>query len=376
MSEKSRRQVKVSFLEIRLVAAASANKKLYRKQRLSRKYNDLYPELLSQFMTARSKGHHVNFNWLWSRARVIYREQQRDEIVFLKKHVITGFLKRFNIKMRCRQRNKRLTKEAFRDDLRKWHALTRERLIRTGRGDSYDGKWGRFLPKQRFNVDQTPMPFVIDTKRTYEQIQYKHTEKIWIAQPGSGLNKRQCTIQITRAAGEQPRIAIIFRGAGKIVRADEKLAWHRDVDVYWQKNAWADTEFSINWAQNTLAKSVADLERFALFLDNLTAQESDSFKKAVSDLKDVNWYGLKNANDLCQVIDAGLAQMLKILVGHKHRSWLDEGENAERWYGHGQPFSASERRILITDWVGDAWNTLSGPDYDHLVRDVGRRQGV
>ena len=58
--------------------------------------------------------------------------------------------------------------------------------------------------------------------------------------------------------------------------------------------------------------------------------------------------------------------MLKILVGHKHRSWLDEGENAERWYGHGQPFSASERRILITHWVGDAWNTLSGPDYDHL----------
>ena len=141
--------------------------------------------------------------------------------------------------MRCRQRNKRSSKETFRDDLRKWHALTCERLIRTGRGDS------RFLPKQRFNVDQTPMPFVIDTKRTYEQIEHKHTKKIWIAQPGAGLEQRQCTVQIcTHAERIQPRIAIIFRGGGKIVGVDEKLAWHPDVDVYWQKNAWADTEFS------------------------------------------------------------------------------------------------------------------------------------
>ena len=232
-------------------------------------------------------------------------------------------------------------------------------LIRTGRDDSFEEKWGRFLPKQRFNVDQTPMPFVIDTKRPYEQIEYKHTKKIWIAQPGAGLEKRQCTVQVcTRAEGIQPRIVIIFRGGGKIVREDEKFAWHPDVDVYWQKNAWADTEFSIKWAQETLAKSVANLERFVLFLDNLTAQETDAFKKEVSDLK--------NATDLWQVVDAILAHMLKVLVGQKHRSWLDEGENAEHWYGHGQPFPAGERRILITHWVGEAWNILSGPDYDHL----------
>ena len=110
------------------------------------------------------------------------------------------------------------------------------------------------MPTQRFNVDQSPLPFVINVKRTYEQIEKNHAEKNWIAQPGSGLDKRQCTLQIiTRAEGEQPRIAIIFRGKGKQIRQEEKNAWHQDVDVYWQTNAWADTEVSLNWAKETLS---------------------------------------------------------------------------------------------------------------------------
>ena len=63
------------------------------------------------------------------------------------KHIIVALLKRFNIRMRCRQRNKKLPKEAYRNDLAKW------RLISTGLNDSYNEKWGRFLLNRRFNVD-------------------------------------------------------------------------------------------------------------------------------------------------------------------------------------------------------------------------------
>ena len=112
---------------------------------------------------------------------------------------------------------------------------------------------------------------------------------------------------MTRADGKQPRIAIIFRGSGKRIGDDEKKTWHPDVDVYWQANAWADTEVSIKWVEKTLAESVDGLERFVLFLDNLGSQESDSFKSAVAALKGVAWFGLKNATDLWQVVDAGLA---------------------------------------------------------------------
>ena len=67
--------------------------------------------------------------------------------------------------------------------------MTCEQLIRTGCNDAYDDKWRRFVPNQIYNVDQSPFPFAVDVKCTYEEIEYKHTEKIWIAQPGSDLEK-------------------------------------------------------------------------------------------------------------------------------------------------------------------------------------------
>ena len=65
------------------------------------------------------------------------------------------------------------------------------------------------MPNQRFNVDQNPRPFAIDMKRTYhlyEPSQDRTQEKVWISQPGCGLGKRQCILQICfRPDGEQPR---------------------------------------------------------------------------------------------------------------------------------------------------------------------------
>ena len=48
------------------------------------------------------------------------------------------------------------------------------------------------------------------------------------------------------STGKQPTIAIIFRGTGRRVHPDEKAAWHPDVDVLRQENAWADITVSVN----------------------------------------------------------------------------------------------------------------------------------
>ena len=71
-----------------------------------------------------------------------------------------------------------------------------------------------------------------------------------------------------RAEGKQPKIAIIFRGKGFIGR-DERLAYHSDVDVLFQQNAWADKKVSLEWIAKTLAPEVKGLNRFILFCDNL-----------------------------------------------------------------------------------------------------------
>ena len=362
--------------------AATKNRKQLTKMRRGTKYDELFAELLKQVKTARSKGYLVNFGWLWNKARKIYRTQVKNPNALVQKHVITTFLRRSNIRMRARQRNRKYHKEHYRSELMKWHGLTRERLVRTGLNDDYHTKWGRFPPNMRFNVDQSPLPFVIDHKRTYEVIEEdQRYRKVWIQQPRSGLDKRQCTLQVCiRAEGEQPKIAIIFRGTGKRLKESERLAYHPLVDVYFQANAWADTPVSVEWVEKTLKNSVKGLARFILFLDNLTAQNSDAFNDAVSALKGVNWYGLPNATDLWQVVDAGVAELLKVLTRMEQDKWLDDESNADRWYGHTDEkkvsFTASERRILITNWCGEAWKKLTtSGKYDTFLRGCWERTG-
>ena len=125
----------------------------------------------------------------------------------------------------------------------KWHSTLRERLVKTGKGENYDPTYHGFMPSQRYNVNQSPVPFAINTKKTYEQIQQQQQQQkknrnktVRISQPAPGLEKRQCTLQICfRPEGKQPRISVIFRGLGKRISAVEETSCHPDVDVYFQK---------------------------------------------------------------------------------------------------------------------------------------------
>ena len=46
--------------------AASSQRKLYLKGKRSKKFLELYEALFKEFLAARSRGHFVNFSWLWS----------------------------------------------------------------------------------------------------------------------------------------------------------------------------------------------------------------------------------------------------------------------------------------------------------------------
>ena len=248
--------------------------------------------LFLKFKTARAKGWCVNFNWLWANARKIHKETHGDDSLHIGSHVVTNFVKHHGIRMRRKQRNKKMSKEFYREDVMKWHVLTREKLIRTGFNDHYDSKWGRFKPSQRFNVDQSQLPFVIDKTRTYEMIEKGQSKqhKVWISQPGAGLDKRQCSLQVAlRPEGLQPKLGIIFRGKGR-VSPEERAAYHKSVDVFFQDKAWADTTVSIDWINKTLSRVVDDEDLFVLFLDNLSGQCSDEFKESIASKGGVAWY--------------------------------------------------------------------------------------
>ena len=134
------------------------------------------------------------------------------------------------------------------------------------------------------------------------------------------------------------------------ISEDERKAWHPDVKVFFQTNAWMDHNVNMDWAEQVLFKFVESekLSKFLLFCDNLAAHQREEFKVDVANHSGLVWFGLPNGTDLWQPVDAGFAQVLKQLIGIEQREWLDCDDNADRWFCHDKPFTAKERRVLIT----------------------------
>ena len=228
----------------------------------------------------------------------------------------------------------------------------RECLIRTGKDDAqYDEKWGYFKPKQRLNVDQSPPPFSCECKKTYEAPQ--KDQKVWVSSGKS--RKRFYSLNIClRPESDQPQVSIIFRGQGIHISAIEREAQVENVDVYFQTSAWVDTSFCVKWAEKTLKSAVEKEDNFVPFCDNLEVRKADLFKDTVKELGRLVWYGVANVTDIWQPIEARYAQLLMMLIKQEFPKWLDDDNNIERWYGESL-FSTSEKRILITKLVGNAY---------------------
>ena len=216
-----------------LKAVASEHKNLM-KIRPSIKYNKLFDHLKIVFDDARAKGQVIDFNWIWSKARKVNRELEKEDEI--KKHVVVSFIKRNKLKYRRIQKNKKQEKEHFLEKMVKWHASLCERLIRTGQSNAqYDQKCGYFKPSQRYNVDQSPLPFSYEYRKTYGSSETDR--KVWVSQQNANSGKRFCTLNICfRPDGGQPRVSIIFRGQGLRLSQTEKQAWDEDVGVYFQAN--------------------------------------------------------------------------------------------------------------------------------------------
>ena len=75
----------------------------------------------------------------------------------------------------------------------------------------------------------------------------------------------------------------------------KKKAYHPDIDIHCQENAWADTKVSIEWVKKTLTEAVRGDDWFVLFCENLTGQVTTELKEAVAKLGRIVWYGLPGA---------------------------------------------------------------------------------
>ena len=67
-------------------------------------------------------------------------------------------------------------------------------------------------------------------------------------------------------------------------------------------------------------------------------------------------------------MDAGYAQILKVLVRQAFDHWIENDDNIDKWFNPDKTFTAKDCRILVCNWAGEAYKNLLGPEYDNLRR--------
>ncbi|CAB1099646.1 unnamed protein product [Ectocarpus sp. CCAP 1310/34] len=98
--------------------------------------------------------------------------------------------------------------------------------------------------------------------------------------------------------------------------------------------------------------------RSILIMENLHAQTTDEFKEYLAKhCNTLAWYGPSVCTDEVQPVDAGAGRFLKVEVGRQLDMWLEQSDNLERW--ETASLTASDRRVLITQWMGAAMARLN-----------------
>ena len=319
--------------------------------------------LVTEFKLRQAQGSKISKLWMKSKMKkkieMCYGKEAADKFK-ASDSWFQRFKRRNNISLRRRTNKKQHSADAAREKIRKFHRNLRKAVKSNRRRSNAvpDMKYGRWMPKQRFNVDQVPLPFVVEQDRTYD---FSGSKQIWVSQPGSGLDKRQATLQLyIRAEGRQTvKPAIAFRGKGN-VSTQEREEYDEEIDVYFQPCAWMDSETNMKWTENTLKNGVKDnpAEK-VLFADNVGFQQAQNFHEACRDLNTVVYLLPENHTDKVQAIDAGYGKMIKKKISEQMEKWLEKEENLEMWHD-GIP--AKTRRVLMTKWAGKAWRELSSDE--------------
>ena len=241
-------------------ASSEMRKDLFAKQSPRRGFPEAEQQLYELFMARRKRKLKVSTLWVTVTYRTLLRDMYPDNpkaVAFrpsyrwaqrwANRHILSKG-RRSNLKNKSVE--ERLPQ--IRRSLRKFRKLIQEPSRRKGHvvSDAEAGvravqprhpKYGRFQLNERFNSDQVPLPFVNGQSETWAP---KESKRVSIAQPFSGLEKRQCTIQPTIGSG------------GKRISKLEKKACDPRVDVFFQKNAWADSDFCMAWAKRCFRKSL------------------------------------------------------------------------------------------------------------------------
>jgi hypothetical protein len=132
-----------------------------------------------------------------------------------------------------------------------------------------------------------------------------------------------------------------------------------------QPKAWADRVFSNEWATKFfglwLQTEHVD-EETLLLCDGLDSQKTPEFKNILQTNLCSRLISPPDCTDCLQAVDAGLGGLVKFKMSQEFEKWLEVDDNLHQW--EDGSVSASDKRVLLTRFLGSAWEEIfSNPHY-------------
>ena len=194
-------------------------------------------QLIEEFRELRRKGLKVKGYWFKIRAKQILAQLKPEAQFAFSDGWFTGFKQRNNLSLRRATNTAQQPRTDKVSMLQHFHRTIRRVAAVEETTSSSDV--GRFSLSQIANMDQTPLPFSFAGGETYNEA---GARTVWVRGGASGMNKRQCTFQLTIFADGVPRVKplIIFKGTGQRIPLLELAHYDPRVQVVFQAKAWCD----------------------------------------------------------------------------------------------------------------------------------------
>ena len=230
----------------------------------------------------------------------------------------------------------------------------------------YDEKWGRFAPHKRAGGDQVPLEFItghFDTTWTK-----KGEERVEVRTPSDALRKRFCTGHLhfyaKRPVEKQPKVALVFRGKGLRISDAEKAAYHPRTRIVFQPKAWVDRPTLAEITKGFLKdeEDAYGIKEPGLWLgDNLDCQTRPEFRAQMAEGNFlVKNYPPGTSDKGPAPVDNGMGKAWKAKSGELQERDLEDEVFADSW--DNNTMTASDKRIKISHWAGEAWDLCLGQE--------------
>ena len=322
----------------------------------------LHPEmeerLYAEYKELRKKGLKVKGWWFRTSTKQILSEIGPEAAPFSSSD---GWFSRFKSRHRISKRRATNCCQREPDDKRGAIQNFHRSIRRAAKEGEQIGPLGRWTARHIANMDQTPLPFIFCSGETYTDTGER---SVWVRGGASGLEKRQCTVQLTLFVDGEPRVKplLIFRGQGKSIALSEQVRYERRVVVKFQQNAWCDGDMMKYWVRQCWKPTCQG--SMHLVLDVHRAQTTDDIQSILeSECHTICTYVPRGCTSLVQPVDVSFNKPFKGTVEKIANQYMQE--HLEE-YVHGT-ISARERRILFTSWVGQAWDEVCA-DREMIIR--------